>query len=117
MISYPHFYEGDEKLFEFIDGLEPNREKHETFADIHPRLAFPISGASRLQINIQVRRSPSMISKFLIVCMYVTYYNLLYLPYRTKEIKRRHDFATDLDRTNVRRNSRRATTFNLPHNL
>ncbi|XP_053682925.1 lysosome membrane protein 2-like isoform X2 [Sabethes cyaneus] len=55
--SFPHFYTGDEKLLETVDGLHPQREKHETYADIHPRLAFPIDGASRFQINVQVKKT------------------------------------------------------------
>ncbi|XP_055628151.1 lysosome membrane protein 2 isoform X2 [Toxorhynchites rutilus septentrionalis] len=55
--SFPHFYTGDSKLLETVSGLNPQKEKHETFADIHPRLAFPIDGASRFQINVQVRKT------------------------------------------------------------
>jgi large-conductance mechanosensitive channel len=53
-ISYPHFLEGDASLFEHIEGLNPDPQKHETFAEIHPRMAFPIGGASRLQMNFRV---------------------------------------------------------------
>lgn len=52
--SYPHFLFGDKQLFSRIKGLEPNEEKHLSYADMHPRLAFPMSGASRFQINIMV---------------------------------------------------------------
>ncbi|KAG4077953.1 hypothetical protein HA402_013453 [Bradysia odoriphaga] len=55
--SFPHFYTGDPKLYENIEGLEPDEKKHLTYADIHPRLAFPISGASRFQMNIQVQKA------------------------------------------------------------
>lgn len=55
LMSYPHFYEGDEILLEPFEGLEPVAEKHATFADVHPRMAFPIGGASRLQVNIRVK--------------------------------------------------------------
>uniref|UniRef100_A0A1Q3G4P8 Putative plasma membrane glycoprotein cd36 n=1 Tax=Culex tarsalis TaxID=7177 RepID=A0A1Q3G4P8_CULTA len=55
--SFPHFYTGDKQLLESVNGLNPQQEKHETFADIHPRLAFPIDGASRFQINVQVRKT------------------------------------------------------------
>lgn len=55
--SFPHFYTGDKRLLESLNGLNPQQEKHETFADIHPRLAFPIDGASRFQINVQVRKT------------------------------------------------------------
>uniref|UniRef100_A0A182YBW4 Scavenger receptor class B n=1 Tax=Anopheles stephensi TaxID=30069 RepID=A0A182YBW4_ANOST len=64
--SFPHFYTGDPKLIQSIEGVEPVQEKHETYADIHPRLAFPIDGASRFQINIQVQKAPMItgIEKF-----------------------------------------------------
>ena len=55
LLSYPHFLEGDSSLFEYFEGLEPNRKLHETYADIHPRMAFPIGGASRLQMNFRVK--------------------------------------------------------------
>lgn len=55
LLSYPHFLEGDESLFTHFEGLKPNRKLHETFADIHPRMAFPIGGASRLQMNFRVK--------------------------------------------------------------
>lgn len=54
LLSYPHFMEGDSSLFEHFEGLRPNRHLHETFADIHPRMAFPIGGSSRLQMNFKV---------------------------------------------------------------
>ncbi|XP_055858648.1 scavenger receptor class B member 1 [Episyrphus balteatus] len=54
--SFPHFFSGDPVLFEEFEGIEPNAEKHRTFADIHPRLAFPVDGASRIQINIAVHK-------------------------------------------------------------
>lgn len=53
LISYPHFMEANESS-KYFEGLAPVREKHETYADIHPRMAFPIGGASRLQINMKV---------------------------------------------------------------
>lgn len=58
LMSYPHFYEGDEILLQHFDGLNPNAEDHATFADIHPRMAFPIGGASRLQVNVRVKKIP-----------------------------------------------------------
>ncbi|XP_053675470.1 lysosome membrane protein 2-like [Anopheles nili] len=59
--SFPHFYTGDPQLINSINGIKPEQELHETYADIHPRLAFPIDGASRFQINIQVQKA-SMVS-------------------------------------------------------
>jgi hypothetical protein len=62
--SFPHFYLGDPKLLNAtIAGLKPDAKKHSTYADIHPRLAFPIDGASRFQVNIQVAKSSSISGK------------------------------------------------------
>lgn len=58
LISYPHFMETDPdaSFLKHFEGLHPDREEHETYADIHPRMAFPIGGASRLQINMKVTK-------------------------------------------------------------
>lgn len=55
LVSYPHFFEGNESLLTPFEGLKPNKKAHETVADIHPRMAFPIGGASRLQMNFKVK--------------------------------------------------------------
>lgn len=34
--SFPHFYTGNESLFEKIVGLEPRQERHESYIDLHP---------------------------------------------------------------------------------
>lgn len=34
MMSAPHFYLGEEKLVDDIEGLAPVKEKHETFLDV-----------------------------------------------------------------------------------
>lgn len=54
LISYPHFLEGNESLFTHFEGLNPDPEIHETYADIHQRMAFPLGGASKLQMNFKV---------------------------------------------------------------
>ncbi|XP_011194482.1 lysosome membrane protein 2 isoform X1 [Zeugodacus cucurbitae] len=55
--SFPHFFSGDPKIYKDFEGIRPLKELHQTYADIHPRFAFPISGASRIQINIAVHKS------------------------------------------------------------
>ncbi|XP_031630052.1 lysosome membrane protein 2 isoform X2 [Contarinia nasturtii] len=62
--SFPHFLYGDDKLFENIQGLSPNEEEHLTYADVHPRLAFPMAGSSRFQINIQVFKGRDELRRF-----------------------------------------------------
>lgn len=54
--SFPHFLGGEPLLFQNLSGLSPDPEKHLTYADIHSRLAFPLGGASRFQINVQVSK-------------------------------------------------------------
>ncbi|XP_012233622.1 scavenger receptor class B member 1 [Linepithema humile] len=57
LTSFPHFYGGDKSLLKLVDGLNPRQEDHESFLDLHPRLAMPISGWSRLQMNIEIRQA------------------------------------------------------------
>lgn len=59
--SFPHFLHGDPELRKKFIGLNPDQKIHETFMDIHPRLAFPLNGASRFQINVEVNK-PSLVS-------------------------------------------------------
>lgn len=62
-ISFPHFYSADETLYSDFEGIKPNASIHQIFADIHPRLAFPIDGASRIQINIQLHKEKIIAQK------------------------------------------------------
>ncbi|XP_011643194.1 lysosome membrane protein 2-like [Pogonomyrmex barbatus] len=55
--SFPHFYGGDKSLLEHVDGLNPRQEVHESYMDIHSRLAAPVGGWSRIQINVEVRKA------------------------------------------------------------
>ncbi|XP_067629020.1 lysosome membrane protein 2 isoform X4 [Eurosta solidaginis] len=54
--SFPHFFSGDPEIYKDIDGIKPVQGLHQTYADVHPRFAFPISGASRIQINIALHK-------------------------------------------------------------
>ncbi|KAH8233170.1 hypothetical protein KR026_005039 [Drosophila bipectinata] len=56
--SFPHFFTGDPELYSLFEGINPDPELHQTYADIHPRFGFPISGASRIQINIMLDKTP-----------------------------------------------------------
>jgi CD36 family. len=35
MLSFPHFYLGDPRLLEAVEGLNPDPEKHDSFLDVH----------------------------------------------------------------------------------
>lgn len=36
IMSFPHFYQADEKFISAIKGMHPNKEEHESFVDINP---------------------------------------------------------------------------------
>lgn len=43
VVSFPHFYQADPKYINAIDGLNPNKEEHETYLDLQPvQLIFHI---------------------------------------------------------------------------
>lgn len=36
VVSFPHFYQADPAYINAIDGLNPNKEEHETYLDLQP---------------------------------------------------------------------------------
>lgn len=52
LLSWPHFFKADPKLREQIDGLYPDKDKHELQIDILPQLGVGLRAAIRLQINL-----------------------------------------------------------------
>ncbi|XP_011063959.1 PREDICTED: scavenger receptor class B member 1 isoform X2 [Acromyrmex echinatior] len=54
-LSYPHFYKSDPSLLEAIEGLEPNKELHESYFYIQPKAGMPMNVASRFQINMALQ--------------------------------------------------------------
>lgn len=36
VVSFPHFYQADPKYINAVDGLNPNKEEHETYLDLQP---------------------------------------------------------------------------------
>ncbi|KAL6433397.1 hypothetical protein ACFW04_006503 [Cataglyphis niger] len=55
--SFPHFYGADKSLLEQIDGLNPRQEAHESYINLHGRIATPMAGWSRTQLNLEVRKA------------------------------------------------------------
>lgn len=53
-MSQPHFYNADPSLIEQIDGLVPDREKHDSIMTVHPEMGVPLSGFLRAQLNLRV---------------------------------------------------------------
>ncbi|KAH8415908.1 hypothetical protein KR222_003525, partial [Zaprionus bogoriensis] len=61
--SFPHFFSGNPIIYRDFEGIRPDADLHQTYADIHPRFGFPISGASRVQINIMLHKTPLLAEK------------------------------------------------------
>lgn len=59
-VSMPHFYAADPYFLEAVDGLEPNKEKHEFYIALDGQTGIPIDVAARLQVNILVRPYPNI---------------------------------------------------------
>ena len=62
-MSFPHFLLGEKALFNNVEGLHPDPEKHDMFVDIHPTLGLTLDGVSRLQINVQVRQASGVMGQ------------------------------------------------------
>ncbi|KAH8402857.1 hypothetical protein KR222_007674 [Zaprionus bogoriensis] len=56
-ISNPHFFESDPELLDAVEGLKPEREKHETYFKIQPKLGVPLEGKVRIQLNLKVTQA------------------------------------------------------------
>ncbi|KAK9754137.1 CD36 family [Popillia japonica] len=58
--SFPHFYNADPSLLEQIDGLNPQKELHESYLKIQPKTGIPLEALVRLQVNLKVSKSPKI---------------------------------------------------------
>lgn len=56
VVSFPHFYQADPAYINAIDGLNPNKEEHETYLDLQPTAGVPIRACKRAQLNIILKR-------------------------------------------------------------
>ncbi|XP_019931364.2 scavenger receptor class B member 1 [Aedes albopictus] len=61
-ISNPHFYQSDPQLLEAVEGLNPQRDAHETFFKIQPKLGVPLEGQVRVQLNLLVEEAPNVMA-------------------------------------------------------
>lgn len=59
-ISFPHYYAADPYYLQFVDGLKPEKEKHEFYITMEPDTAIPIEVGARLQLNVMVQPSPNI---------------------------------------------------------
>jgi scavenger receptor class B protein 1 len=54
VISFPHFLDADESYREAVDGLSPDKAKHQFFVDVEPRLGLPAALGPRFQLNLRL---------------------------------------------------------------
>ncbi|XP_076239555.1 protein croquemort isoform X2 [Calliopsis andreniformis] len=59
-ISFPHFYLADKSYTENIDGMHPDKEKHELSISLEPRTGVPLRVAAQLQLNLLVEPDSAM---------------------------------------------------------
>lgn len=51
-VSLPHLLDADPSLLEDVEGLKPDRKKHESFVILQQIIGMPIYAHSRMQINL-----------------------------------------------------------------
>ncbi|KAJ9584706.1 hypothetical protein L9F63_020952, partial [Diploptera punctata] len=56
-LSRPHFFKGDPRLYETIEGMNPNASKHESMIAVQPDLGLPMRGHSRMQLNLVIHNT------------------------------------------------------------
>nr|UQE86052.1 sensory neuron membrane protein [Tropidothorax elegans] len=54
VLTLPHFYEADEYYLNQVDGLTPDKEKHQIFLNFEPISGTPLGARKRLQFNIPI---------------------------------------------------------------
>lgn len=59
-MSFPHYYAADPYYLDQVDGLSPDKEKHEFYMTLEPKTGIPLDVAARFQINMLVRPVPNV---------------------------------------------------------
>ncbi|XP_063913235.1 protein peste-like [Zophobas morio] len=54
-VSLPHFYKADPYYINLVDGLEPNKSKHDFYVIVEPTTGIPLKGNMALQANLLVQ--------------------------------------------------------------
>ncbi|XKL65381.1 hypothetical protein PGB90_008801 [Kerria lacca] len=55
LLSFPHFYFGDDKVRTAVEGISPpDPSKHEFYMDVQPEMGITLKAKARLQINLAV---------------------------------------------------------------
>ncbi|CAB3360083.1 Hypothetical predicted protein [Cloeon dipterum] len=56
-VSYPHYYMADPYYASLVDGMRPDKEKHQFYVTLEPTTGIPLDVAARFQINILLQPS------------------------------------------------------------
>lgn len=60
-ISMPHFLDADPYFLSRVNGLSPDRDKHEFYIDLEPRTGSPVTLAARVQLNVAISKPPGLV--------------------------------------------------------
>ena len=53
-MSYPHFYSADDYFINQVDGMSPDKSKHEFYMVLEPKTGIALEVAARFQVNMLV---------------------------------------------------------------
>lgn len=53
-LSMPHFYQAHPDYLKAVEGLKPEKEKHQFYMDVVPEFGFPLAIRPRFQLNIVI---------------------------------------------------------------
>lgn len=59
-MSFPHFYGADEFYLNQVEGLNPDKSKHQFYMTMEPTTGIPLDVAARFQLNILIQSHPSI---------------------------------------------------------
>ncbi|MEQ2160911.1 hypothetical protein GOODEAATRI_004354 [Goodea atripinnis] len=54
VVSFPHFYQADPAYINAVDGLNPNKEEHETYLDLQPTATVDDNSASQMRMLLLI---------------------------------------------------------------
>lgn len=55
LLSFPHFLDADPKYLDYVEGLNPDKEKHGTSLLLEPVSGAPLTGSRKVQFNFVTR--------------------------------------------------------------
>ncbi|XP_076330790.1 platelet glycoprotein 4-like [Tachypleus tridentatus] len=58
--SAPHFYQGSKQYLQNVIGLKPDKTRHQSFLDVEPMTGLVLNARKRIQLNIDVKRTPEL---------------------------------------------------------